>query len=397
MFLMDVFVHIPKSSGTTIRTILSRQYGFQNICYLEPGSPDWPEGMSLADYLRKNPVVGPNIELITGHHRFGIHALLRRRCRYFSMMRNPIERSLSDYYYAFSYDQHRFRDEIRSGNLTIEQFITDGKYCYPLEQTQMLAGEFNSSEGMAATAIENLRNSFSIVGISERFDESILLTAKSMGWRVPLYVSRNVTPLDKNLEADRRASREQINLHYREIFESEMKVYQTAADQLTGMIAAEGPAFQRAFEAFKQIQSAIAAASKEEVYEKYELREDDALPPYASKFIDSDEYRIIDDYLQSPPRGTNYVGFVDKIAPEEIMGWAGDLNRDTPFQVSIWRLGERIAMCPCDIVRGDLAEAGYPPGVQGFSFKLNEDAANLGDYTVCFGRSSIEVPRPTNP
>ena len=42
-------------------------------------------------------------------------------------------------------------------------------------------------------AKKNLEKSFSVVGISERFEESLVLIARTFGWEVPFYENRKVS------------------------------------------------------------------------------------------------------------------------------------------------------------------------------------------------------------
>src|SRR5205814_5714649 len=55
-------------------------------------------------------------------------------------------------------------------------------------------------ERLLAMAKEHLTKSFSVVGICERFEESLMLIAKTFGWDVPFYenrkVSKNRSPVD---------------------------------------------------------------------------------------------------------------------------------------------------------------------------------------------------------
>ena len=44
------------------------------------------------------------------------------------------------------------------------------------------------------TSLGHLRERFAVVGTSDRFDESLLLMAKRLGWRLPYYARQNVAP-----------------------------------------------------------------------------------------------------------------------------------------------------------------------------------------------------------
>lgn len=311
------------------------------------------------------------------------------------MMRDPIDRALSDYYYAFNYKHHRLRDEISSGRLSVEEFLTNSLYCNGDEQAVMLAGILRSPKDDIQMAIQNIYYSFAIVGVSERFDESVLLMAKALGWKPPLFVMKNVTSLDRETDARRADARVQAHSCYGKSFEADYEVYRAADDQLSKLIDAEGTSFQRALGSFREIQADIATHAEDLVYEKYELQEDDQLPEFAARFVGSNAYRMIEEYLREPsfaPRLVcNYVGAIDRIGPDRISGWAGDLSSNRPVHVTIWHLGQRVATAPCNIIRDDLSRAGFDPPPSGFSAKLNVPVTDSDDYAAYFDDTRIRV------
>jgi hypothetical protein len=68
---MDVFLHIPKAAGTTIRTIISREYGVAETAFCELGTETFEHRDAPQAYLQARLAQG-NVRLITGHLRFGI-------------------------------------------------------------------------------------------------------------------------------------------------------------------------------------------------------------------------------------------------------------------------------------------------------------------------------------
>jgi Sulfotransferase family len=391
---MDVFIHIPKTSGSTIRSILSRQYGVEKISYFEPAASTWKQKkISPVEFLKTE--IANGAQLITGHYPFGIHALLKAPCRYFSMLRDPIERSLSEYYYAFSYEHHRFRDEITSGTLPVDEFLTTPRCSPPNAQAAMLAGPWRSFDGELGAAIENIRTSFVVVGTAERFDESILVIAKAFGWTPPLFVNTNVTKLDDETYVRRAAAREARD-KYRRYFATDYELYNFADIFLSRYIEREGTLFNTALDAFREIQADIAAHSSDDVFRLYELRSNDPLPAYASRFVGSEPYRQIERYLQSETStrgiGRNYVGRVDVAEGRTVVGWAVDLSRSDPIEVTAWHSGQRLLSTRCDIVREDLLVAGFPFGRIGFRMELPLPILDKGSFCVCFDETPICLP-----
>ncbi len=390
----DVFVHIPKSGGSTIRTILAREYGVEHILYVEPGISHEPTTYELDSYV-KQQTAARQIRLVTGHQAFGVHAYLKGYCRYFSMIRDPIERCLSDYYYAYSSDTHRHRAKILSGELTPVEFLTRPDYGGAQGQLKMLAASGPEENLSAAAAIENALISFSVVGVAERFAESILLMAKILGWRPPLHVPTNVTRLGKDLQSARQRVRVYAHAYCYDQFKDEYEVYTAIDRMLSQRISEEGEPFWRALDAFREIEADISARAGDRVYEKFDFLQNELDPGLAHRYAESAAYSEILDYLRRDeprPRVRNYVGQVDQRKDNAIVGWAGDLSHGEPIPVTIRRAAKVVGRVICDGYREDLARAGYPRANLGFEINLEQMVGDPRDYAICFEETSIRLP-----
>jgi hypothetical protein len=408
---MDVFVHTPKASGSTIRTILSRQYGVDKILYFEPSNPLWVQRnvrqprFEEERFLR-DTVAARDVRLITGHYHYGIHRILKKPCRYFSMVRDPVDRALSEYYSAFAAAEHVLRNEITAGTLSADEFMTNPGYPtlnilrnLHFYQAGLLAGGSKGPENSwAEAAVENIRVSFATVGVSERFEESILLVAKSFGWRPPIFVSRNVTKLDRDVQAQRE-SLSKARERYKEYFKEDYLVYDAVNALLSARIDNEGADFKSALDAFREIQADIAAHTSDEAFSGYGFEKLDELPDFAKRFTDSEGYRKIKDYLRpsgsTAAMGKNYVGHIDAIDNTTIAGWATDLARAEPIHVTVWRSGRRIGTARCDIPRDDVLKNGFPNKLVGFRVNLARGITNLEDTAVCYEDTRVCLPSPT--
>ncbi len=396
---MDDFVHVPKASGSTLRTIVSRQYGVDHILYFEPNSPHWQKDHheTPAQSLKHETENGA-IKLITGHHAFGQHQLIARPMRCFSLLREPISRAMSEYYYAFSYRHHPLREEICSGQLTVEAFLTEPQFGIRNAQLRMIAGDWGLSGDPERAAIDNAAHCFSAIGLTERFEESALYIAKVLGWKPPIFVKRNVTQLDRREAEARRQSETEAQDRFFWEFAPEYRLYHFVDKLLTQRIAAEGDAFQKALDAYRGIQGQIERLANDEVFETYEFHHADQLPPYALRFVESEAYRIIEDYLAEPirnsPQPRNYYGFVDVCQGNLIAGWALDLWRDTPIEVTILRRGQKILKANCALIRADVAERINSRPEVGFRVELNEPIGDPKEYSVCFENTSLTLRQP---
>jgi len=390
---MDSFIHIPKVGGSTIRTILARQYGIEHILYHEPSAPWWDSRTASRGYVLKK-VAQDNIALVTGHEPFGLHELLWMPCRTFSMVRAPVQRAISEYFYAFSYKHHIHRDEILSGRLSFEDFLAQQRFAGD-SQARMLAGLRQSEENVLAAARYNARHSLVVVGIQDRFDESILLFAKILRWAPPFYVSRNVTKLERRIEERREQIEAQAGL-YEKHFIVDIELYNDLNSALSKRISEEGAEFQAALDAFREIQADLASTAGEEVFDAYEFRALPTLPAFiCERYADSGPMRIIDMYLSRPPSAqpasTNYAGHYVVLETGLVVGWAMDLSRGEPIYVSIYRDGTIIGAPKCSRMRSDVQADGAPRSNVGFQFDLGRPARRDEIYVVCFEGSPIQL------
>ena len=75
-----IYLHIPKTGGTTLRDIIQRQYKTQKILTI----PRLEKSMITIEDLsskQKN-----EINVIQGHLQYGIHNNLNRNAKYFAIM-----------------------------------------------------------------------------------------------------------------------------------------------------------------------------------------------------------------------------------------------------------------------------------------------------------------------
>lgn len=182
----DIFLHIPKTGGMSAQTALKWVYGPGSVHHL----PAEDHTLSQWEASEAPARVQPQ-DLVTGHAPYGVHRQLAGRCRYFTLLRHPIKRVVSHYFY------HRARyPKSLLASLSLQEFLlSDHSIADANRQVRLLAATDPGTEPEAAlaTAKDRLRHDFAAVGLTERFEESLLLFRRRLGWtRMPFYVSRNV-------------------------------------------------------------------------------------------------------------------------------------------------------------------------------------------------------------
>lgn len=202
---VDVFLHIPKTAGDTLMVILWRQYR-DTGGYLEVPDPHRVPGSSTAEdpsfenvkrLVRQSS--SKQFRLIYGHMPFGIHEAVARPARYFTMVRRPVERALSHYYYVKREPEHVLHREVTESGMTLHDYVTSGIATELSNgQTALLAGEEqgapSSDTALLRRARANIEANFAAAGLTEDFDRSIVLFKLLLGWEQPVaYEAANVT------------------------------------------------------------------------------------------------------------------------------------------------------------------------------------------------------------
>jgi hypothetical protein len=195
-----IFIHIGKTAGTTLRVILERIYGRNETYLLYPGEPGYND---FNDFLTLNEASKRGIRLYCGHIAFGLHRRIPQPTTYITVLRDPVERTISNYFEVKKVlcDRNKgteaYSDFHKAARMDLAEFVSSGimPYLTHNHQVQMLSNSRPMGQCSAADlerAKENLVNHFSIVGLTERFDETLVLMRRRFGWNVSGYSRKNV-------------------------------------------------------------------------------------------------------------------------------------------------------------------------------------------------------------
>jgi hypothetical protein len=185
-----IFLHLPKTAGTTLAHIIERQYDSIAILPLYESM----FGEELAAIPQKQM---DRLRIVTGHLYFGAHAFSSRPGTYITMLREPIDRVISHYYFVRHDPSNYLYDLARK--MSLKEFVESCDRQEPNnDQTRLLAGKCNAasfgtcSGEMLEIAKRHLAEYFSVVGVTEEFDRSLILMKRILGWRNPFYRKQNV-------------------------------------------------------------------------------------------------------------------------------------------------------------------------------------------------------------
>ena len=186
-----IFLHLPKTAGTTLARIIDRQYDSSRILPLHESM----FGNELSA-LSQNHL--DRLRIVMGHLYFGAHTFAARPCTYITMLREPIDRVISHYYFV-RHDPSNYLYEL-ARKVSLKEFVEScGRQEPNNDQTRLLAGPGHSarfgicSDEMLDIAKRNLAEYFSVVGVTEEFDRSLILMKRILGWSTPFYTKQNVS------------------------------------------------------------------------------------------------------------------------------------------------------------------------------------------------------------
>jgi hypothetical protein len=205
-----VFLHIPKTAGTTLASALQWNYPPYRTLHIDLlGRPlEELEAVPVEERSR--------LSLLHGHFAYGIHRYVPRPCRYVTVLREPIPRVISAYKHVLRRPQHELHGQVVGDGISLEEFIetfwVDKRIS---RQTRQLCNRHDGplDRGALEEAKRNLEG-FLLVGLTERFEETFALLRRAVRLRLPFYVTRNV---GQTMHASKHAvelirEREQLDL-----------------------------------------------------------------------------------------------------------------------------------------------------------------------------------------
>jgi hypothetical protein len=192
-----IFLHLPKSGGSTLQEIIVRQY----MCGF--GFRITGDRNQLRAFRSLPEETRAKFDLVHGHVHFGIHQWLPDPATYITMLRDPVDRVISHYYFVLNHPTHYIYKVIKERNLSLKDYGTS-KPTHEIDNDMvrwLTAKEHNEvklgkvSRAMVEEAKWNLANAISCFGLVDRFDESLACFQRTFGWKDVGYRERvNANP-----------------------------------------------------------------------------------------------------------------------------------------------------------------------------------------------------------
>jgi hypothetical protein len=182
-----VFQHVPKTAGSSLREEVVqalREFRPETNIHLDGTDPSipWHERMDQAVSGFAEALRVRDYRFASGHlfaRHVGVLRAARPETRSFTMLRDPVQRFVSDYRYqrsAMNPDHERFQREVP----TLEAFVALGWNSDAMAR-HLLPVDIRQS-GDAGAAVEYLLDSFEFVGVQDDYAFSFRVLARLLGF-----------------------------------------------------------------------------------------------------------------------------------------------------------------------------------------------------------------------
>ena len=191
------FLHIPKTAGTTLNSILLRHYDEKKVFFF---SGDIASDIKKYELLTKT--AKEHIALFAGHAPIHTGITEADNKQIMTLLREPVSRVKSFCQHVFEGKSPHLKEAFPPESFRLDDFLMCGNNELSNLQTKMLINDGSCDspykiERMSPSeakdlALDNLFNMVSCFGLQEFFDESLIIFSTFMGWKLPLYNSMNV-------------------------------------------------------------------------------------------------------------------------------------------------------------------------------------------------------------
>jgi hypothetical protein len=207
-----LFLHLPKTGGVTIADILARNFTTEEFLQVDLAETapsaigTWSHAAIERGLARLQAPAAARLRAVWGHFGHGVQACLPAPCAVVTLLRDPVDRVLSAYFYS--------DDPVWRGLERLKEYLGKSDYHVGFDNgmCRILSGRAAldpTAPGPEATtenfprvtqadcdaAAENL-DEYLVVGTTDQFDQTLVVLGADLRWALSDLVYRpvNVTP-----------------------------------------------------------------------------------------------------------------------------------------------------------------------------------------------------------
>lgn len=194
-----IFIHVPKTAGRSFIKIIKRQYKNKNTFQINPTAVS----QSTKHFQTLSQKKRYKYKCLLGHMQYGLHQYMTPETKYISFIRNPVDRIISHYYYVIRTPEHYLYSYIQKNIVSLKDYISLNSYSELTNgQVRDISGLSSNDDHALNVALKNINSNFQFVGLTEYFDESLIIFQKQLNWKNIIYIKQNVStnkPLKENI------------------------------------------------------------------------------------------------------------------------------------------------------------------------------------------------------
>lgn len=263
-----VFLHLMKTAGTTLFKVVQQQYDKELTFHYVPLKP----GKRLEDLENWPQAQRDRLRFFHGHDCYGAHEWVNKPSRYMTMLRKPVNRVVSLYYFIHHNPNRDIPVEQRCP--TLRSYLDARLLSVNNGQTRAIAGAAAADFAFGECTLELLDiakqnlSQFLAVGTTERFDESLLVLKHVLGLDNILYSRTNENSRKPKMED---MDPEDIAL-IKTLNSLDEELYAYANQLLDEKISQIGAAFPIEFQFFQHVNRQFSGVELELKETKKKLR-----------------------------------------------------------------------------------------------------------------------------
>jgi hypothetical protein len=179
-----LFMHIPKTAGTAFREAALESYKQAEAAFIYRDPPGF--AVELRD-MPEEQLAG--LRFVVGHFVYGLHDGIPNHCRYFTILRNPVDRVWSQYTHWLREGsdvvraedgRRRSIEELLENKMNAELDNAAVRYIAGIDWTEFPAGRL--TKDVYELAVHNLERSFVSVGLQEQLPDSYDTLRREFSW-----------------------------------------------------------------------------------------------------------------------------------------------------------------------------------------------------------------------